>query len=542
MMQQIDIMRLFKEKNCLIIDDMSEIRGGLSRMLDEFGIRHVDTAANSEYAMELCEKKHYDLVLCDYNLGKGQDGQQVLEELRYRKLLKNTSLFLMITAETSRDMVLGALEYLPDDYLTKPITHSSLRTRLSRIVVKHSDLIDIKQAIDEERYEKAITICQKKLDSGGKYESSYLRMQAELLFRLERYDEAQEIYQRSLEASNPVWAQLGLGKTYLATKRYDEAEEHLTNVAEADNRFVEAHDLLADLYSAQGMFRKAQQSLQNAVDVSPKSVIRQRRLGNIADINHDVEVSRKARRNALKVGEKSCYYTPQDYFDLITGLISEGEDDLETRVNNAKDAAMYMRRAQKKHPQSKPIKMQIEAAKSRVATYQKKTEDAAQHMMEANKLMESGVKEPMAQLELAQAMRASGDEKGAAKLIKRVAAANPDSSEVADRADALSDEPVSPKGRKVAAELTKKGIQLYEKERFDDSIDVFTRAISMFPNHIGLRLNIVQVALMKAKKVGGNEVEDICQRNLQAIESIEKDHPQYERYDYLCKQTSKRFG
>ena len=70
----------------------------------------------------MCSYKSYDIVLCDYNLGAGQDGQQLLEELRYRHKLKNTSLFVMITAESSRDMVLGALEYLPDDYLTKPIT------------------------------------------------------------------------------------------------------------------------------------------------------------------------------------------------------------------------------------------------------------------------------------------------------------------------------------------------------------------------------------------------------------------------------------
>ena len=543
-MRQIDAIKIFKRKHCLIIDDMSEVRGGLKRMLTTFGIDSIDTAATSEQAIELSQEKNYDLVLCDYNLGDGQDGQQVLEEMRYRRILKNTSLFLMITAETSRDMVLGALEYLPDDYLTKPITQELLKTRLNRIVMRHEDLLPIKAAIDESDYEKAIAQCQAKLDANGRYRSSYLRIQAELLYRSEQYEPAQEIYLQSLEEGNSVWAQLGLGKTYLAQKRYIEAEKRFNQVIEHDSRFVEAHDLLGELYASQADYPAALESMKNAAEVSPKSVLRQRKLASMALVNKDRQACIKARRRALSVGEHSCYYSPQDYFDLTSQLMEADDgDDVNQQVKNAKDAEMYIRRAEKKHPDDKGIKMQAMAARSRVANYRRKVDEAKALLNKAKDLNQTDTKAPYAQLELAQAMTNNGDSEGAAKLIKQVARENPDSSDLADRADALSDEPVSKKGRKMAAELTQKGIKLYEKKSFDESIDVFKRAIALFPNHIGLRLNIAQVVLMKAKADGADStLSELCQSNLEAIGSLEETNAQYARQQLLLSQSLKMFS
>jgi len=539
-MRQIDAIKIYQRKRCLIVDDMNEIRGSLKRMLMTLGVQSADTAANSEQAIEACEKVSYDLVMCDYNLGAGQDGQQVLEELRFRKLLKNTSLFLMITAETSRDMVLGALEYLPDDYLTKPITPAMLQTRLNRIVIRHEDLLPIKQAIDDDDYDQAIAQCQIKIDNQGKYLSNYLRIQAELLFRQKDYDAAQRIYERSLKSSNPVWAQLGLGKSYLARQMFQEAEEKLQAVVDHDERYVEAHDLLAEVFSQQADYERSQQCMQNAAEVSPKSVLRQRRLANMAAQNKDQTASLKARRSALKVGEHSCYYSPQDYFDIVSELVQEDENDTpEMRDKKAKEANMYIKRAEKKHPNDKNIKLQATAANSRLANYQHKDDDAESYLVKAKQLQAEGATEAYAQLEVAQAMGAAGDLEGAAGLIQDVAKQNAHNEDISDRADVLSEEPVSAKGRAIAADLTKKGIKLYEGKSYGESIDVFTRAISLFPNHIGLRLNIVQVALAKVKDLGlSPEDKSTCLEHLNSISSLDETSQQFARYQHLLKQVN----
>lgn len=542
-MRQIDAIKIYQKKSCLIIDDMNEVRGSLKRMLMTFGMSTIDTAATSKLAIDMCEQRDYDLVLCDYNLGDGQDGQQVLESLRFTKYLKNTSMFLMITAETSREMVLGALEYLPDDYLTKPITQAMLQNRLGRIIERHEDLYEIKHAIDQQDLEQAIVLCQQKLDGNGKYSGSYKRIKAELLYRLERFEEAQAIYLEAIKDKNPVWAQLGLGKTYLAKKEYTSAEKLLKSVIDADERYVEAHDLLAQVHSEQADYQKAQAAMERATTVSPKSVLRQRRLADMAKLNNDRAARIAARRQALKIGEHSCYYSAQDYFDVVSDLLEEDpEMDVDSRLKNARDAKMYLGRAEKKHPDEAGIKLQLTAARSRLAKYQNHTQEAAKLLAEAKALHDKGSDSALAELELAQAMADNGDKEGAEKLYRKVAAEHPDNDDVANRVDALSDEPLSQKGRKVAADLTRQGIDLYQKQSYDEAIKVFERAISLFPNHIGLRLNITQAALAKAKDEQTNELKILCYQHLDSIGDISKEHKQYARHQHLIKQSNALFN
>ena len=68
-LRQIDIIKIYNKKKCLIIDDFPEIRGNLKRTLRTFGAEAVDTAADGEEAIRLCGQNKYDIVICDYNLG-----------------------------------------------------------------------------------------------------------------------------------------------------------------------------------------------------------------------------------------------------------------------------------------------------------------------------------------------------------------------------------------------------------------------------------------------------------------------------------------
>ena len=55
-MRQIDIIKIYNTKKCLVIDDFLEIRGSLTRSLRSFGADSVDTAANGEEAVKMCQQ------------------------------------------------------------------------------------------------------------------------------------------------------------------------------------------------------------------------------------------------------------------------------------------------------------------------------------------------------------------------------------------------------------------------------------------------------------------------------------------------------
>src|SRR6185295_9324418 len=135
-MQKIDLIKIYQRKKALVIDDFPDMRGSIRRMLVNFGIADVAMASTGDEALLICENHNFDIILCDYNLGDAKNGQQILEELRYRRLLKHTSIYMMVTAETTKSMVFGALEYQPDDYLTKPFTQTVLQKRLDRLVLE----------------------------------------------------------------------------------------------------------------------------------------------------------------------------------------------------------------------------------------------------------------------------------------------------------------------------------------------------------------------------------------------------------------------
>lgn len=94
------------KKTALVIDDFQNMRATLRQMLITIGVQEVDAASKAEEALERMRAKRYDIVLCDYNLGSGMDGQQLLETARAQGLIGYGTTFLMVTAENSSEMVM----------------------------------------------------------------------------------------------------------------------------------------------------------------------------------------------------------------------------------------------------------------------------------------------------------------------------------------------------------------------------------------------------------------------------------------------------
>ncbi|MGE3774539.1 MAG: response regulator, partial [Gammaproteobacteria bacterium] len=88
-----------KDYRFLIIDDLREMRMTVRGMLDSLQVKVMHEAKSGDEALEILSKNPVDVVLCDYNLGEGRDGQQTLEEARGRNLLLPTAAWIMITAE-----------------------------------------------------------------------------------------------------------------------------------------------------------------------------------------------------------------------------------------------------------------------------------------------------------------------------------------------------------------------------------------------------------------------------------------------------------
>ena len=310
----------YHKKKFLIIEDHAEFRSSVKAIMRLLGASMIDTANNGNEGISKIISNQYDIILSDYELGKGKDGQQVLEETRHSGLLKSSSVFILVTAATTVEMVMGALEYEPDGYITKPITHDNLHLRLDKIILEKNIFKKIDAAIDSKKYKIAINECDNIIKEKAKYKIKALRIKSKLLLKLEYYAEAEKLFKEVIEMRDIPWARLGLGKISYFNNNLDSALAIFTKLAEEDTRNVEAYDWISKINLSQDNPIAAQEALQHAIKRSPKSILRQMELANIAKTNEDWPVSEVAFRKSVNLGKDSCYKSPNNYASLVQVL------------------------------------------------------------------------------------------------------------------------------------------------------------------------------------------------------------------------------
>ncbi|MES9978028.1 MAG: response regulator, partial [Candidatus Thiodiazotropha sp. 6PLUC5] len=311
--------------NYLIIDDFEQMRVSLKGMLRNFGAELVTICSTGEEALKNLSSDSYDVVICDYNLGEGRDGQQVLEEARYQGYLGHASIFFMVTAESSMPMVLGALEQQPDEYMVKPLNQEALHHRLEIAIKRKRELINIDEALADNDIEHAIKCCNEQRGSDLKQSLYLAKLQAELYQEIHQYSNALTIYSDLLAIRDFHWARFGLGKVAYYQGDYAQAEEAFRDLIQKNLHFLEAYEWLAMILESRGDLVEAQQALTHALKLSPRSVARQRRLGFLALRNGDKETAKRALQAAVRWGTNSCFATAEEYRCLADLYQESGE-------------------------------------------------------------------------------------------------------------------------------------------------------------------------------------------------------------------------
>nr|WP_229205572.1 MULTISPECIES: tetratricopeptide repeat-containing response regulator [unclassified Duganella] len=323
------------EKRYLIIDDFVGIRQLLRESLRNLGAKHIDQASSGGEAMVLLAKTRYDVVLCDYNLGDGKNGQQVLEEARIRNLMLPSSVWLMVSAEKSVESVMGAAEHQPDAYIIKPITEGVLLTRLNRVWVRKQVFREIDQAFADKDYLRAAKLCEEQIAHHPLHAIDLHRMRATLLLKSGDIDRAGLVYEDVLQEREYNWARCGLGKIRMANGDPDAARMMFQAVI-ADNRFyIDAFDQLAESFHLQGKTEEAFDVLQKAAKLSPNSVPRQRALGTTALKLGNIPVAEKAFRKCIEIGEFSVRKTVDAYLGLARVCGQKNDTKEAIRLLNA---------------------------------------------------------------------------------------------------------------------------------------------------------------------------------------------------------------
>jgi len=264
----------------LVIDSNPTSRAILVNQLREFGVGTVSQCTRVVDARRQLEFKTFDIVLCEHHFGKDSaTGQDLLDDLRRNQLLPFATVFIMVTAEASYTKVAEAAESALDGYLLKPHTATSLSERLYQARQRKTALQEIFTAIEADEFDRAAQLCLQRFDSRGPYWLYAARIGAELLLRLERYPEAQSLYEAVVAAKTLPWARLGVARAQLDNNEPARALSTLENLISEEPTYADAYDVLGRAQFELGRFDRAVAAYKMACELTPHSITRLQYLG-----------------------------------------------------------------------------------------------------------------------------------------------------------------------------------------------------------------------------------------------------------------------
>jgi tetratricopeptide (TPR) repeat protein len=521
-----------QQANILIIDDFQGMRTMLREFVKSMGVTNVDTAGNGKDAMNQLRMTKYDIVICDYNLGPGQNGQQILEEAKLRKYIGVSTIWVMVTAEKTPEMVMGAAEIKPDDYLLKPINQGLLESRLEKLIARKLSLNGIETAIKARNYPAAIAQCDQQLEAQALHPQEILRIKSDLLLTIGDYETAKALFDSVLAARSVPWAKTGLGKLHFHAGEYARAKEIFQEVLAENSMYMDSSDWLAKSLDALGDTEQAQQVLLDAVKLSPNSPTRQKTLGETAYKNGALDVAQAAFEKTIKISEFSSHKNPAVYAGLAKVFSDKDSPEEALKILEQSKSAF------KGNPEAA---MQTAAAESLVYHKIGQSEKAEAAMANAERLMDelSGKVNADVAMEMAKSLFKLGKKDKACGLLRNVIKNNHENAGISSQIQAVFEsEQLGAEGlalvnesRQEVVNINNQGVMLAKEGNLLEAATLLRKAVENLPNNEVIIMNLCGLLIGLMSKEGKNEAMVLEAKQLldrvQDLNPANKKHHEY---------------
>lgn len=519
-----DTDALFASKNFLIIDDFQGMRSMMREMLKAFGAKHIDTATNGAEAIANLEKNKYDVVLCDHNLGIGKNGQQILEEAKHRDLIGLATAWLIVTAEKTSDLVIGAAEFMPDDYIIKPVNEATMRGRLEKVIARKDSLLDIEKALRAKNYARTVALCDESLVTNKTNATELLRIKTNTLMTMGKYDQAKQVFEQILAKRDIPWAKTGLGKVAFYGGDMDRARQLFREVIADNPAYLEAHDWLAKSFEVTEELDEAQRVLARCTELSPHSVIRQKNLGEIAHKRGDLDTAENAFRKTIKLGEFSVHKTPVAYLGLAK-ICSDKENSIE---------ALQILKNVHKEFDGPDTKLHAKVLEGMVYRKSGDFVSAGKLSKEVAELVQQDkdILPPNVMVEAAQLFLETGNKEAAENLAQVIVKNNHENTKLLAQVNELyAQAGMQDEGKKIVetsrqevVEANNRGVTLAKEGKLDEAIQVLRDARTMLPNNKRIMINLANVAVLAMRQGGRTDI--LMQTARECLDRVSKLDPQ----------------
>ncbi len=527
----------YTQKSFLVVDDFTEFRNSVKAMLRQIGAVNVDVGTSGEEAIAMCRKKKYDIILHDYNLGPGKNGQQVLEELTLQKLLSPHTIFIMVTAENSLAMVMSAVEYEPDDYLTKPFNRAALLQRLDKLVERREAMASINDAAAREAWQEMVHACDQVIATHRKYAAMAVRKKALALSNMGNNKDLESLL-RDVVSQRPVpWALIMLGRHMLRKGDASGVELMMQDAIRQFPQLPALYDVLAEAQLMLEQKELAQQTIQEALKTSPRSLSRQMKLGDLARTNGDLDTAVKAFRESVDLGRGSCLKSPDNYIKFVS-VVNEHASKEGTSLDRRyqEETLKVLSELNKDYSDDKAVMARSYLAQAVTLKNSGKEKEAQQW---AKKASDSIASLPHffsadAAIDVIEQLKDVGQGETAQKLLHTCAEMYGDDPKILQTLTDQGGAAELMARVAQARQLNKAAAALYEKRQFVEAVKSFQEASDLQPRNITIVLNAVQ-NLIQASKIKPEEAEAYKLQAAQLLNNLKEMSPNDPRYDRMQK-------
>jgi two-component system chemotaxis response regulator CheY len=122
----------------IVVDDVQSMRIQVKEILRSCGFEKIRSAGNGLEALRMMNEEVAHLLICDWHMAP-MSGMELLKEVRSKEKLKN-AVFVMLTAEGTKERVLEAVKSGLDDYIMKPFTVEHARLKVMGALLKRNVL------------------------------------------------------------------------------------------------------------------------------------------------------------------------------------------------------------------------------------------------------------------------------------------------------------------------------------------------------------------------------------------------------------------
>ena len=130
-------MALDSSMPVLVVDDYSTMVRIIRNLLKQLGFVDIDDASDGAAALSKMHKKHYGLVISDWNM-EPMTGFELLREVRADPNLEQTP-FIMVTAESKTENVIAARKAGVNNYIVKPFNAQTLKSKIEAVFATNDE-------------------------------------------------------------------------------------------------------------------------------------------------------------------------------------------------------------------------------------------------------------------------------------------------------------------------------------------------------------------------------------------------------------------